>query len=305
MIAGILIFFFIYAIIIFLGNMGERVERYSNLKLTQKTPHHPAIDQTDIVYNGASNSIGMGEIEAILEKRYPYYTSLQLGLREKFLVRTQTFIRKKIFIIKNNEGYREMPVLVSAAAIQLTFGLKDYLLPFYKYIRIYPSEYFGDGFFKVLAGNVKNNIITIAWSHFLKGNEDLTDGSNVGLHEMSHALYFQKVVIDANYARSFCRNYDDLLTACKEAYQTEITGRKNLYSAYADTDLQEFWAESVEIFFEKPNDLYFQYPAVYEAMKILLNQDPSNKINPLLETSSSLPQKLAQFLKDVRVLKSN
>ncbi|MBO9684312.1 MAG: zinc-dependent peptidase [Flavisolibacter sp.] len=290
----------IYAIILFLGNRGERIERYSNLGLNQETPNHPAIDPTDIVYNGTSNSIGLGEIEAILEKHYPYYTSLQPELREKFLARTQTFIRKKIFIIKNGEGYREMPVLVSAAAIQLTFGLDDYLLPFYKYIRIYPSEYFGDGF-KVLAGNVKNNMITVAWNHFLKGNEDLTDGSNVGLHEMSHALYFQKVVIDANYARRFCRNYDDVLTACKEAYQTEIAGQKNLYSAYADTDLQEFWAESVEIFFEKPNELYLQYPSVYEAMKVLLHQDPLNKTHPVLETASFLPQKLARLLKYTRI----
>lgn len=304
MIVGIAIIF-IYFILMFLGKTGEKVERSSNLGFTQAAPKHPAIDQTDIVYNGASNSIGLGEIEAMLEKRYPYYAALQPQLREKFLLRTQTFMCKKIFIIKNNEGYKEMPVLVSAAAIQLTFGLSDYLLPFYKYIRIYPSEYFGDGFFKVLAGNVKNNIITVAWNHFLKGTENLSDGSNVGLHEMSHALYFQKVIIDANYARRFCRNYDELLIACKEAHQTEITGRKNLYSAYADTDLQEFWAESVEIFFEKPNELYLQYPSVYEAMKILLKQDPSNKINPLLETSSSLPQKLTKFFKDARVLKSN
>ncbi|HTM93521.1 MAG TPA: zinc-dependent peptidase [Flavisolibacter sp.] len=298
---GGIVIILIYAIILFLGNRGERFKRHSNLGLTQEPPNHPDADPTDIVYNGTSNSIGPGEIEAILEKHYPYYNSLHPELREKFLARTQTFIRKKNFIIKNGEGYREMPVLVSAAAIQLTFGLNDYLLPFYKYIRIYPSEYFGDGSFKVLAGNVKNNMITVAWNHFLKGNEDLTDGSNVGLHEMSHALYFQKVVIDANYARRFCRNYDDVLTACKEAYQTEIAGRKNLYSAYADTDLQEFWAESVEIFFEKPNELHLQYPAVYEAMKILLHQDPLNKIHPVLETTSFLPQKLARLLKYARV----
>jgi Mlc titration factor MtfA (ptsG expression regulator) len=301
MITGIVIFLFIYAIIIFLGNRSERVEQYSNLGLSQGTPNHPAIDSTDIVYSGTSNSIGLSEIEAILEKHYPYYTSLQPELREKFLARMQTFIRKKVFIIKNGEGYREMPVLVSAAAIQLTFGLNDYLLPFYKYIRIYPSEYFGDGSFKVLAGNVKNNMITVAWNQFLKGNEDLTDGSNVGLQEMSHALYFQKVVIDASYARRFCRNYDEVLTACKEAYQTEITGQRNLYSAYADTDLQEFWAESVEIFFEKPDELYLQYPSVYEAMKVLLNQDPLNKMHPVLETTSFLPQKLARLLKHTRV----
>jgi MtfA peptidase len=294
MTVGIVILF-VYAIILFLGSKGEKLKRYLNQ--VEKSANHPAIESTDIIYNGETNAIGLGEIESILEKRYPYYTWLQPELREKFLERTRDFMRKKIFIIKNNEGFREMPVLVSAAAIQLTFGLSDYLLPFYRYIRIYPSEYFGDDFFKVLAGNVKNNIITVAWNQFLKGNDDLTDGSNVGLHEMSHALYFQKVVIDSNYARIFCRNYDHLLTACKDAYQTEIAGGKNLYSAYADTDLQEFWAESVEIFFEKPNELYLQYPVVYEAMKTLLNQDPLDKAHPILQSTTSLSEKLSKLFR--------
>ena len=34
-----------------------------------------------------------------------------------------------------------MPVLISAAAIQLTFGLKKYLLPNFKFIHIYPKEF--------------------------------------------------------------------------------------------------------------------------------------------------------------------
>jgi hypothetical protein len=129
----------------------------------------------------------------------------------------------------------------------------------------------------------------------LKGYENLTDGSNVGLHEMSHALYFQKTVIDPDSSRSFCRNYNHVLSACKEAHQTEISGQKNLYSVYADTDLQEFWAESVEIFFEKPNELNTQYPAVYEAVKTLLHQDPLNKTYPLIEEKTSYLKNLLKF----------
>lgn len=292
MIGGIIIIL-IWLLIVFLGTNKKEVEAPS---LLTEPSNHPALDESDIVYNGASNDIGLEEIEPILEKRYPYYVSLDPDLKEKFLERTQNFMRQKIFIMKNNEGYKEMPVLVSAAAIQLTFGLNDYLLPFYRYIQIYPREYLGDGLLKILAGNVENNVITIAWNQFLKGNEDLTDGSNVGLHEMSHALYFEKLIVEGAYAKDFCANYNHLLTACKEAYQTEITGQKNLYSDYADTDLQEFWAESVEIFFERPGELCTQYPAVYEAMKALLNQDPSNSAYPIIQTSSSLSQKVSRLL---------
>jgi len=295
MIAGIIIITCAYFLVLFAGKMEEKKGRFSDT--APKTSNHPDIDETDIVYNGITGSISPEEVQTILARRYQYFVQLEPELQKEFLKRIHYFMNRKTFIIKSNEGFKEMPVLVSAAAIQLTFGLDDYLLPFYKYIRIYPREYFGDGLFKVLAGNVQSNVITVAWNQFLKGNEDLTDGSNVGLHEMSHALYFQKMIIEGNYARDFCRSYNHLLTACKEAYQTEIAGEKNLYSAYADTDLQEFWAESVEIFFEKPSNLNSQYPLVYESMKTLLNQDPLNPTFPILQTNSSLSRKLSDFFK--------
>jgi hypothetical protein len=53
-----------------------------------------------------------------------------------------------MFIIKASEGVREMPVLVSASAVQLTFGLPDFTLSFYRYIRIYPAEFVSEDFTK-------------------------------------------------------------------------------------------------------------------------------------------------------------
>ena len=53
----------------------------------------------------------------------------------------------------------------------------------------------------------------------------------------------------------------------------------DLYSDYALRNFQEFWAESVEIFFEKPVEMESHYPQLYQTMKGLLNQDPINK-NP-------------------------
>lgn len=283
---------FLFFLIALLSNREDKKESSS-----PRSSSIPEINETDIIYHGITEVITPGEVESILEKHYQYYVQLDQSLKEAFLKRIHHFMDAKTFIIKSSEGYREMPVLVSAAAIQLTFGLNDYLLPFYKYIRIYPQAYVSDeDFFKVLAGNVQNNVITVAWNQFLKDNENLTDGSNVGLHEMSHALYFQKLVIESDEARDFCRSYNHLLSACKEAYQTEISGEKNLYSSYADTDLQEFWAESVEIFFEKPTELNNQYPSVYEAMKTLLCQDPSNKVYPVIHQKRSLSQRLSKFL---------
>jgi len=212
-------------------------------------------------------------------------------------------MRRKIFIIKDEQGFREMPVLVSAAAIQLTFGLNNYLLPFYRYIRIFPEEFIREGSFRILVGNVQHNVISVAWNHFLKGYEDPTNGSNVGLHEMSHALYIQKLVIEEGFANTFSDRYRRILEECGTAAEVEKTGLRDLYSSYAEADLQEFWAETVELFFERPADLRQSYPNVYESMKLLLNQEPLVKENPVLLSKLSLGEK-ADRIKELLLAKA-
>jgi Mlc titration factor MtfA (ptsG expression regulator) len=255
------------------------------------------VDPADIVFTGMHPSLKDEDITRILSRRFPYYHSLDQENKERFVKRLKAFISEKTFIIKADEGYKEMPVLVSAAAVQLSFGLKDYLLPFYNFIRIYPEEYCSPhSFLTVLAGNVKANVITVAWNHFLKGFEDPADGSNVGLHEMSHALYFQKIKVEGDYAWRFFKQYDVLEEKCKEAHQMELKGSKDLYSDYAVTDIQEFWAESIELFFEKPRALISHYPDVYAELTELLNQDPLNHSSPVLPDTRSIGTKVVDYL---------
>jgi Mlc titration factor MtfA (ptsG expression regulator) len=244
----------------------------------------PEINETDIVFRGGDAGITESQVVHILSKRHNYYRSLDEEQQKRFLRRLQNFMESKVFIIKDDEAVREMPVLVSAAAIQLTFGLKDYLLPFYKYIRIYPEEYLSDHSFAILAGNVQNNIITVAWNQILNGLSNNADGSNVGLHEMSHALYIQKMVMEKEYSRRFSSDYSELEERCALASRYEQNGEKNLYSQYADTNLQEFWAETIELFFEKPDELNTCYPEIFKAAALLLNQDPRQQANPVVDS---------------------
>ncbi|HEX2534061.1 MAG TPA: zinc-dependent peptidase [Chitinophagaceae bacterium] len=252
----------------------------------------PPVMAGELSFPGSASGIPLTEMERILEKRFVYYQCLDGRLRRLFLRRLHRFIEHKHFIIKDDEGFREMPVLVSAAAIQLTFGLKHYFLPFYRYIRIYPQEYVADHALKVLAGNVQGNTITVAWNHFLEGYAKMNDGANVGLHEMSHALYIQKMVIGQHPAEDFGGRWTSLMNECKLASEAEAQGRYNLYSPYADTNLQEFWAESVELFFEKPAELRKHYPDVYAALQALLNQDPLNPACPLLKNNRTFREKM-------------
>lgn len=269
------------------------VDRYGGKRRQHQLFSHycrpPSIAPTDIVVRGRDLQLSEEDLHRILTNRFWYYRQLHTKNQALFLFRLQLFMRRKIFIIKDEEGFREMPVLVSAAAIQLTFGLSDFLLSFYQYIRIYPAEFVSDDLTRILAGNVSSNIITVAWSHFLDGYHHHGDGTNLGLHEMSHALYFQKVEVEQEYARRFRKQFHELNNICQHAFETEVAGAKNLYSKYAEKNLQEFWAESVELFFEKPLALQDHYPEVFKQMVFLLNQNPVLQEDPVLDKAIARP----------------
>ncbi len=275
--------FVFYFMVDRMGGRGRQHRLYS------RYCQPPVIEPGDIVVYGRDLPLQENQLHPMLLRRFPYYQQLAAEPRQHFLFRLQAFLRQKIIIIKDDEGYQEMPVLVGAAAIQLTFGLPDFRFSFYRYLRIYPEAFFSSDFTRVLAGNVSSNTISVAWNHFLQGYDHVKDGSNVGLHEMSHALYFQKVEVEQNYAKNFTRRFQKLYDTCHQASATEKTGAKNLFSAYADSSLQEFWAESVELFFEKPLAVREHYPELFSQMVLLLNQDPLKAGDPVINRRKARP----------------
>ena len=238
--------------------------------------------KTYLTYYGDEIKFSDAELAAILSKRFPYYRQLNLEYQSIFIHRVQKFMAEKTFKIHDERAFKEMPVLISAAAIQLSFGLKKYLLPHFEFIHIHPQE-----FLRVhpvlcfLEGNVSGHAIRLSWKHFIEGYENPTNGQNVGLHELAHALHYQTFIVERNVDRGFRNYYDGFSSNGDKAYQSEKSKEKNLYSEYAEKNLQEFWAESVEIFFEKPKEMRDHYPQLYESMKSILNQDPVNRIPKL------------------------
>ena len=86
-------------------------------------------------------------------------------------------------------------------------------------------------------------------------------------------LYISNFCGGENVAREF-GYFIDFNSNGNKVYDLEKLPGWGLYSDYAMKDFQEFWAESVEIFFEKPLQMKALYPELYAAMSDLLNQDP-------------------------------
>ncbi len=235
--------------------------------------------QPYLTYYGDALSFSDGELSGILTKRFPYFNGLSAIQKIRFLDRLQNFIANKIFKIHDSKAYKEMPVLISAAAIQLTFGLEKYLLPNFEFIHVYPQEFMRvQDTICFLEGNVSGHAINLSWKHFLEGYANPTDGQNVGLHELAHALYYQTFIVEENVDPTFRNTFDSFNNYGNKVFEQELQPGNDLYSDYALKNFQEFWAESAEIFFEKPAEMKASYPLLYDTIKTLLNQDPYNRI---------------------------
>ncbi|MDO9375383.1 MAG: zinc-dependent peptidase [Ferruginibacter sp.] len=230
-----------------------------------------------LLYSGNKLRFSDKVIAEILLKRFPYYSGLSTPNQEKFIQRLQKFMALKSFIIHDHNGFKEMPILISATAIQISFGLDKYLLPNFDTFNIYPGEFLRTApFVRFLIGNVTGNTISLSWKHFLEGLKYPDDGQNVGMHEIAHALYYQTFVVEKHVDVEFRDTFIDFDSHGNKVYDLEKLGGPGLYSEYAMKDFQEFWAESVEIFFEKPIQMKVLYPSLYLAMSDLLNQNPAN-----------------------------
>lgn len=228
-----------------------------------------------LVYNGDELNFSAEVLTIVLTKHSSYFNKLDNLGKDKFIHRLQKFIAVKTFIIHDDSGFREMPILISAAAIQLSFGFDKYLLFSFPNIHIYPEEFLGvHPFIRFLEGNVSGSNINISWKHFLDGFKYPDDGQNVGLHEMAHAYHFQNFETGTHEDQDFVDNFPKYNTYANKAFSSEALPGNDLYTDYALKDFQEFWAESVEIFFEKPVQLKVTYPDLYIAMCDLMNQQP-------------------------------
>lgn len=228
-----------------------------------------------LVYPGDKLDFSDEVIVTVLEKHLPYFNTLSYERKQLFLRRLKKFLALKTFVIHDKSGFKEMPILISATAIKLSMGLQEFTLPHYTHIHIFPAEFIGlYPNLRVLTGNVSGNSIHISWKHFLEGYQLPEDGQNVGLHEMAHAYYYQNFETGEAIDDDFVSNFDMFDITGKMILEKEKTSKFPFYSAYGLTNFQEFWAESVELFFERPQQFKQNYGELYYIMVNLLKQDP-------------------------------
>lgn len=224
-------------------------------------------------YNSAE-PVRKDDLEYTLKKFVPYYNLLSVQHKRLFIMRTQMFLNYHSF--EGRDGLmitEEMRVRIAATAVQLTFGLKEYLLRHFVTIVVYPDVYVSPstGDWHKGETNIRGSIV-LSWKHFVEGFETTEDKLNLGLHELAHALDLGRLVKDAD--PFFFRYFLKWSAVANETYLEVGASDYHFLRSYAGTNMREFFAVSVEHFFEDPAGFSNELPLLYQHLCVLLHQDP-------------------------------
>lgn len=218
---------------------------------------------------------------SVVSSHFRYYNRLGLEEQRKFLFRTWLFQHSKNFHYIEVEKTAEMPILVSAAAVQLTFGLEKFKLNYFDDIFILRDDYHYGFYSRPFMGHVDQTGIYLSWDNFMRGISGQAANCNVGLHEMAHALAYVNFITQTEEDKHFKKEFPNFSKVARPIF-TSMQGEgatKNLLGDYAATNYHEFWAVAVEVFFESSVQFRHELPDLYKAMSRVLNQDPLNCIS--------------------------
>ncbi|MFD3000718.1 zinc-dependent peptidase [Pontibacter toksunensis] len=220
-------------------------------------------------------------VKALRRQPPTYYASLPPHLQRKFEKRVANFLLRKTFIARGNnfEVTLAMQVHVAAAAVQLTFGLEPVYLSHFSKVLLYPDRYYSTISKRYHCGEVNTHgYIVLSWKDFEAGYRQHTDGFNLGLHEMAHALHLENIIQNNEHNfldQQHLLQWNRLATQEMQLRQKSADGFLRLQACH---DEHEFFAVSVESFFERPHEFSNHHPKLYQALTALLQQDPAREV---------------------------
>lgn len=120
--------------------------------------------------------------------------------------------------------------------------------------------------------------MVLAWDAAKDGASDPSDGKNLVLHEFAHQLDFENYATDGTPAlatRQQQLTWSHVMRSEFAKLQAaDETGIPTLLDTYGASNPAEFFAVSVEAFFERPLGLRAEHPKLYTELQKFFRQDP-------------------------------
>lgn len=217
------------------------------------------------------------QIDTILNSRVSFYRKLSDDGKAKFINRLQYLLKVKKFVAKNGLVLSdEIKIVVCAAVVQLTYGLREFRIDNIDGFFMYPTIFyhrFLKGYLR--GGTPPEGMISLSWKHLEHGFLVDNDRYNLGLHEVAHALK-----LSLKYAYHVDNKFSSYLELWEKIAHVEFfkmrKGEPSFLRKYGGVNEHEFFAVCVEHFFEVPEQFQYNLPNIFYHMSILLNIDPLN-----------------------------
>jgi len=208
---------------------------------------------------------------SLLSKNSAFYRGLSPDMKAKTMHRVLAFAGSKKFVAHGLDLTMEMKLTVSFAAVKLTYGFENYLIPLLHTIHISTSAFYTPMIKQYAKGlTSENGTMYLAWDSVVSGIEDEDDGLHLAVHEMAHALKIDTV--KGSPAKERFAFY--LNTWLKEAKIRKAKSDNSFIRAYGKTNMHEFFAVCMENFVERPEEFYKNEPILFAHTCYLLNQFP-------------------------------
>jgi MtfA peptidase len=230
------------------------------------------------------------EQREVMEKLVPLVKRLPQPLRQT--------LEGKMNLFFDQVTLRGINGLEVTEAMRLSIGAQACLLvvnspAWYDTLRnvlVYPSafltgrgshdgQFVHEGNHATLGESWARGPVVLSWDDALHGGLDAGDGHNVVIHEFAHQLDALSGHVNGIPLLRKGQTYAGWEKAMLDAYNDHgerlERGEQTLIDPYGATSHQEFFAEAIVAFFEKPKALRSKEPALYAQLAELLALDPA------------------------------
>ena len=224
----------------------------------------------------------------ILRRRVPAVARLPADLQHQLKRQIQVFVAEKAFIGCQGQTITdEVRLTIAAQACLLLLGHpQSDCYPRLKQILVYPDTFvtrreqaLGNGLvheqrLSMAGESWSQGQVILSWSDVLAGAADPADGHNVVLHEFAHQIDQDTGVADGRPWRpnpALRRRWAAVMSDALERLRLEPSA---VIDPYGASDPAEFFAVATEAFFERPQALAAEAPAVYCELAELYRLQP-------------------------------
>ena len=234
----------------------------------------------------------------ILKRRVPYVRALPADLQLQLKQHIQVFVAEKAFIgCDGLEITDEIRVTIAAQACLLILNRPRGYYPNLRQILVYPNSFVvrrehtdGAGVShqgrQVLSGESwEQGQVILSWRDTLQDAATPDDGRNVVIHEFAHQLdqetgsangapILARREYYARWAKVLSAEYQELQARAGRPRRRDDQDEDSLFSDYGATDPAEFFAVISEVFFEQPQRMADEHPALYQELARFYRLEP-------------------------------